>query len=106
MPGDSADIFGNLTQVVTGWCKPLGSYDFLSEGDGVVAYFPPLTIWIQDPTNPNLRSWGGRAVHITSSPNLWTMVAKEKDSSGNEIDNYTTYRWTEAAVALRGGASL
>ncbi|KAJ5833879.1 hypothetical protein N7474_002190 [Penicillium riverlandense] len=96
MPGDPLDIFGNLTKAASGWCKPLGSYDFLSEGDDV-AYMPLLTTGIQDPANPNLGSWGGRATQNSTLPNLWVMVDSEKNQTGTEVGNYTTDRWMAAA---------
>ncbi|KAF2095257.1 DUF1593-domain-containing protein [Rhizodiscina lignyota] len=97
MPGDPEDIFGNITKASspTAWCKPLGQYDFLSEGDDV-AFNPLLTTGIQDPSNPNLGSWGGRAKQNTTSPDLWGMVETEKAENGTEVENYTTNRWIAA----------
>ncbi|KKK22266.1 hypothetical protein P175DRAFT_0178826 [Aspergillus ochraceoroseus IBT 24754] len=96
MPGDPFDTFGNLTQAASGWCKPLGPYDFLSEGDNVV-FNPLLTTGIQDPANPNLGGWGGRATRSnTTLANLWVMVDSEKNQTGTEVKSYTTNRWIAA----------
>jgi hypothetical protein len=96
MPGDQLDIFGDPLLAPGGWCKPLGPYDFLSEGDNV-AFNPLLDTGIQAPENPLLGGWGGRATQTTTSPNLWTMVPAEKDASGTSVPNYTTLRWATAA---------
>lgn len=64
MAGDQLDFFGNTTDfpIPAGlWCKPLSLYDFLGEGDDGT-YLPLLTTGLQDPSNPNLGGWGGRAV--------------------------------------------
>jgi hypothetical protein len=86
MPGDPLDIFGDPAQAPGGWCKPLGPYDFLSEGDNV-AFNPLLNTGLQDPADPALGGWGGQATRTTVSPNLWTMVT----------DPTTTLRWAGAA---------
>ncbi|NMO54671.1 DUF1593 domain-containing protein [Actinoplanes sp. TBRC 11911] len=96
MPGDQLDIFGDPAKAPGGWCKPLGPYDFLSEGDNV-AFNMLLDTGIQAPENPLLGGWGGRATQTTTSPNLWTMVPTEKDPSGASVSNYTTLRWAAAA---------
>ena len=96
MPGDPLDIFGNPALAKTGWCPPLNKYDFLSEGDDV-AYLPLLNSGIQNPANPLLGSWGGRATQTSTYPNLWTMVPTELGADGKAVKNYTTSRW-EAAV--------
>ena len=98
MPGDQLDIFGIPELAPSGWCKPLEQYDFLSEGDNV-AFNPLLTTGIQDPANPALGGWGGRAVQTSTSPDLWTMVPAdaEEDSTGAVTANYTTLRWAAAA---------
>ena len=96
MPGDPLDVFGNLTTALTGSCQPLGPYDFLSEGDNV-AYNGLLTTGIQDPANPNLGSWGGRASQTTASPNLWETVPFERNQTGAEVSHYTTDRWMRPA---------
>lgn len=96
MPGDPADIFGDPVLAKTGWCPPLGPYDFLSEGDDV-AYMPLLDTGIQSPQDPNLGSWGGRAVRVSTASNLWSMVPTEKDANGVSRSNYTTNRWEAAA---------
>ncbi len=98
MPGDQLDIFGIPELAPSGWCKPLEQYDFLSEGDNV-AFNPLLTTGIQDPAHPALGGWGGRAVQISTSPDLWTTVPadSEKDGSGAVVSNYTTLRWAAAA---------
>ena len=96
MPGDPLDIFGDPAKASSGWCPPLQPYDFLSEGDDV-AYLPLLDTGIDVPSDPNLGSWGGRAVQTSTSPNLWTMGPSELDAAGNPVANYTTSRW-EAAV--------
>ncbi|GAA2375506.1 DUF1593 domain-containing protein [Dactylosporangium salmoneum] len=96
MPGDQLDIFGDPKLAPTGWCKPLSPYDFLSEGDNV-AFNPLFHTGIQDPANPSLGGWGGRSVQTSTSPNLWTMVATEKDETGASVSAYTTLRWAGAA---------
>jgi hypothetical protein len=96
MPGDPLDIFGDPELAPGGWCKPLGPYDFLSEGDNV-AFNPLLNTGIQASENPRLGGWGGRAVQVTTSPNLWRLVPTEKDASGTDVANYTTLRWAAAA---------
>jgi hypothetical protein len=96
MPGDQLDIFGDPERAAGGWCKPLAPYDFLSEGDNV-AFNPLLKTGIQDPENPLLGGWGGRAIQTTTTPNLWTMVSAEKDDTGTDVRNYTTLRWAGAA---------
>lgn len=97
MPGDQEDIFGNLTlaSAPTAWCKPLGPYDFLSEGDNVV-FNPLLTTGIQVPSNPNLGSWGGRAEQNATVPSQWLTVEKEKARNGSEVELYTINRWVPA----------
>jgi hypothetical protein len=96
MPGDPLDIFGDPAKAPGGWCKPLGPYDFLSEGDNV-AFNPLLNTGLQDPADPALGGWGGRATQVSASPDLWTLVPTEKDPSGAEVANYTTLRWAGAA---------
>ncbi|KAH8804448.1 hypothetical protein F5884DRAFT_796046 [Xylogone sp. PMI_703] len=96
MPGDPLDVFGNATTAATSFCKPLGPYDFLSEGDNV-AFNPLLATGIQDPANPALGGWGGRAKQNTSSTDLWVMVPTEKNASGANVAAYTTSRWAAAA---------
>jgi hypothetical protein len=97
-PGDQLDVFGNYTQASAPgtWCKPLGPYDFLSEGDNV-AFNPLLTTGIQDPSNPTLGSWGGRSELNTSRPELWQLVTTEKAANGSEVKDWTTNRWIAAA---------
>ncbi|KAJ9149010.1 DUF1593-domain-containing protein [Pleurostoma richardsiae] len=95
MPGDPLDIFGDPTRAASGWCAPLGPYDFLSEGDNV-AFNPLLTTGIQDPANPNLGGWGGRSTQNTTSPDLWELVSSEKNQTGVEVESYTTDRWAAA----------
>lgn len=95
MPGDQLDIFGIPALAPSGWCKPLAPYDFLSEGDNV-AYMPLMDTGIDVPGDPTLGSWGGRAVQVTSSPNLWTQVPTELDASGTAVRNFTTLRWAAA----------
>ncbi|KAJ5994831.1 hypothetical protein N7481_001808 [Penicillium waksmanii] len=92
MPGDPEDVFGNKTKAAASWCKPLDPYDFLSEGDNV-AFNPLLTTGLQDPTNPNLGGWGGRAKQNSTSPDLWVMVQSEVAQNGSEVDLYTMSRW-------------
>jgi hypothetical protein len=58
---------------------------------------PLLDTGIDVPSDPNLGSWGGRAVQTSTSPNLWTMVPSELDASGNPVKGYTTSRWEAAA---------
>ncbi|KAJ5679471.1 hypothetical protein N7462_007715 [Penicillium macrosclerotiorum] len=97
MPGDPMDVFGNLSKANSSdqVFSPLGPYDFLSEGDNVV-FNPLLTTGIENPANPNLGGWGGRAEKNSSSPNLWLMVDSEKAQNGTEISGYTTNRWIAA----------
>lgn len=97
-PGDQLDVFGNYTLASAPgtWCKPLGAFDFLSEGDNVV-FNPILPTGLQDPTNPSLGSWGGRSVQNTSSPNLWQLVKTEKAANGSDVKDWTTNRWIAAA---------
>lgn len=97
MPGDKMDIFGNFTKASapSSWCKPLGPYAFLSEGDDV-AFNPLLETGIQDPENPALGGWGGRCKQNSTSPNLWVLVPKERSTNGTEVENYTTDRWAGA----------
>ena len=96
MPGDPLDIFGDPEKAPGGWCKPLEPYDFLSEGDNV-AFNPLLDTGLQAPDNPALGGWGGRATQVSASPNLWKLVATEKDPTGADVPNYTTLRWAAAA---------
>jgi hypothetical protein len=96
MPGDPLDIFGDPALAPHGWCPPLQSYDFLSEGDDV-AFMPLLHTGIEDPANPTLGGWGGRAAQVTASPDLWTLVATEQDPGGADVADYTTLRWAGAA---------
>lgn len=97
MPGDPEDVFGSLTELESSsqLCKPTGPYGFLSEGDNVV-YNPLLTTGLQDPANPTLGGWGGRSVQNSTSPNLWEIVSKEKNQTGDDVAYYTTNRWTAA----------
>ncbi|KAJ5770180.1 uncharacterized protein N7511_002231 [Penicillium nucicola] len=92
MPGDPNDIFANATASAASWCKPLAPYDFLSEGDNV-AFNPLLTTGLQDPTNPNLGGWGGRAKQNSTFPDLWVMAENEIGQNGTEVDMYTIDRW-------------
>ncbi|CAG8108009.1 unnamed protein product [Penicillium nalgiovense] len=92
MPGDPEDVFGNETAAAASWCKPLDPYDFLSEGDNV-AFNPLLTTGLQDPTNPKLGGWGGRAKQNSTFPNLWVMAESEIGQNGTEVDLYTMSRW-------------
>lgn len=96
MPGDPADVFGDPEKAVGNWCEPLGVNDFLSEGDNV-AYMSLLHTGIEVPSDPNLGSWGGRAVQKSASPDYWEMVPTELDESGSAVSNYTTSRWEAAA---------
>ncbi|MCD5311595.1 nucleoside hydrolase-like domain-containing protein [Kineosporia babensis] len=96
MPGDQLDIFGLPELAPTGWCKPLQPYDFLSEGDNV-AFNPLLRTGLEDPSNPAIGGWGGRSEKVSSSPELWELVATEKDESGKDVSDLTTLRWAGAA---------
>ncbi|MEV0718265.1 DUF1593 domain-containing protein [Asanoa sp. NPDC050611] len=96
MPGDQLDIFGDPVLAPGGWCKPLAPYDFLSEGDNV-AFNMLLRTGIEEPSNPLLGGWGGRAQQTSTSPNLWTMAGTEVDASGTPVANLTTLRWAAAA---------
>ncbi|KAF2449779.1 DUF1593-domain-containing protein [Karstenula rhodostoma CBS 690.94] len=97
-PGDQLDVFGNYTLASAPgtWCKPLGPYDFLSEGDNV-AFNPLLTTGLQDPSNPALGGWGGRSKLNSSAPELWRLVASETAANGSEVRGWTTDRWIAAA---------
>ncbi|RDW79321.1 DUF1593 domain-containing protein [Aspergillus mulundensis] len=94
MPGDALDVFGNLSWYENSkqTCQPLEPYAFLSEGDNVV-FNPILNTGLQDPSNPTLGSWGGRAKQNSSSPDLWVLVDSEKNSTGSEDAGYTYTRW-------------
>ncbi|KAL1600776.1 hypothetical protein SLS60_007164 [Paraconiothyrium brasiliense] len=96
--GDQLDVFGNYTQASapSTWCKPLGPYDFLSEGDNV-AFNSLLTTGIQEPGNPALGGWGGRSFLNSSAPELWQLVTTEKAENGSEVKDWTTNRWIAAA---------
>jgi hypothetical protein len=96
MPGDQLDIFGDPEKAKTGWCPPLQPYDFLSEGDNV-AFNRLLDTGIDVPEDPTLGSWGGRLQQQSATPDLWTLVATEKDATGGDVRNYTTLRWAGAA---------
>jgi hypothetical protein len=96
MPGDQLDVFGDPEKAKTGWCPPLQPYDFLSEGDNV-AFNPLLDTGIDVPENPMLGGWGGRLQQQSTNPELWTLVASEKDQTGADVENYTTLRWAGAA---------
>jgi Protein of unknown function (DUF1593) len=96
MPGDQLDIFGDPVKAQDGWCPPLAPYDFLSEGDNV-AFNRLLDTGIDVPGEPALGGWGGRLRRESTRPDLWTLVAKERDQSGEEVEDYTTLRWAGAA---------
>ncbi|KAL4920034.1 hypothetical protein BDW62DRAFT_216357 [Aspergillus aurantiobrunneus] len=98
MPGDALDVFGNATELANSQqrCQPLEPYDFLCEGDNVV-FNPLLTTGLQDPANPGLGGWGGRAVQNSTSPNLWKLAETERNETGHEVAAYTTNRWAAAA---------
>ena len=97
MPGDQLDGFGNLTTAlaVDAWCPPQGPNDYLGEGDDI-CFLPLLTTGLQDPSNPSLGGWGGRAIRNSSEPNLWNTVSEEKNQNGTEVPNYTSDRWISA----------
>ncbi|KAL2864018.1 uncharacterized protein BJX67DRAFT_390283 [Aspergillus lucknowensis] len=98
MPGDAFDVFGDkaaFEESPSLFCKPLGPYDFLSEGDNVV-FNPLLATGIQDPANPALGGWGGRSKQNSTRPNLWELVEKEKNQTGSDVEDYTTNRWAAA----------
>ncbi|KAF1956061.1 DUF1593-domain-containing protein [Byssothecium circinans] len=95
--GDHLDIFGDPVKAAAStFCKPMEKYDFLSEGDNV-AFNPLLTTGLQDPSNPTLGGWGGRAKQNSTSPDLWVVVDREKAANGSEVRNWTTARWVAAA---------
>ena len=56
-----------------------------------------LDTGIQAPQDASLGGWGGRTAQTTTSPDLWTSVPTETDSSGAAVANFTFSRW-EAAV--------
>ncbi|KAK4540050.1 hypothetical protein LTR36_009866 [Oleoguttula mirabilis] len=97
MPGDQLDGFGNLTTAlaVDPWCPPLSPDDYLGEGDDI-CFLPLLTTGLQNPANPSLGGWGGRAVRNVSEPDLWNTVAEEKNQNGTEVVDYTSDRWIPA----------
>ncbi|KAK3626798.1 hypothetical protein LTR56_019616 [Elasticomyces elasticus] len=98
MPGDQLDGFGNLTTAlaVDPWCPPIREqYAYLGEGDDI-CFLPLLPTGLQDPANPSVGGWGGRAVRNTSEPNLWNSVAEEKSRNGTEVLNYSSDRWIPA----------
>ncbi|KAL4950092.1 hypothetical protein BDW69DRAFT_202378 [Aspergillus filifer] len=95
MPGDALDTFGNKSWLETSaqMCQPLEPYAFLSEGDNVV-FYPLLNTGLQDPANPELGNWGGRAKRNSSSKaDIWDLVESEKGKNGSEIENWTFNRW-------------
>lgn len=95
--GDQLDVFGDAVKAPGGWCKPLGKYDFLSEGDNVV-FNPLLPTGLERPGDPTVGSWGGRSVRNTSVPqDLWTLIANETAANGSLVQGWTTGRWVEAA---------
>jgi hypothetical protein len=93
--GDQLDIFGDPDKAPQGWCKPMGQYDFLSEGDNV-AFNPLLTTGLQEPGNPALGGWGGRREQNSSEPDLWVLVDSERAENGSQIRS-STDRWVAAA---------
>ncbi|MCO8270553.1 DUF1593 domain-containing protein [Actinoplanes sp. TRM 88003] len=95
-PGDPLDVFGDPVKAPGGWCKPMAKYDFLSEGDNVV-FNQLLRTGLQNPADPAIGGWGGRAYQVTASPNLWELVPAEKDATGADVANLTTLRWAAAA---------
>ncbi|MBL7259691.1 DUF1593 domain-containing protein [Paractinoplanes lichenicola] len=95
-PGDPLDVFGDPVKAPGGWCKPMGPYDFLSEGDNVV-FNQLLRTGLENPADPAIGGWGGRAYQVSASPNLWKLVATEKDATGADVANLTTLRWAAAA---------
>lgn len=97
MPGDPEDGWGNATlaAIEQPLCPALEPYDFLSEGD-IVVFLPLMPTGIQDPANPALGSWGGRAAQNSTVPDLWITVADETGPNGTEIPNYTIDRWVPA----------
>jgi hypothetical protein len=90
--GDQLDVFGDPAKANTSWCQPQKQYDFLSEGDNV-AYLGLIPAGLQDPSNPKLGSWGGRLKHLSTSPDLWSLVDKEIASNGSQVGNWSTNRW-------------
>jgi hypothetical protein len=94
--GDPLDVFGDPAKAPGGWCKPMGQYDFLSEGDNVV-FNQLLRTGLQNPSDPATGGWGGRAYQVTASPDLWKLVPTEKDATGADVANLTTLRWAAAA---------
>lgn len=100
MEGDQLDGFGNLTlaQQVDPWCPAIDEkYAFLGEGDDIT-YFSLLHTGIEEPSNPNLGSWGGRGERNTTYPNFWVSVSSEavQGNSSANITAYTSYRWIPA----------
>jgi hypothetical protein len=94
--GDQLDVFGDPAKAPGGWCKPLEKYDFLSEGDNVV-FNNLLPTGLQDPSDENIGSWGGRRKQNSTSPDLWVLVDKEIGRNGSEVQGWTTDRWVAAA---------
>ncbi|MBM2614563.1 DUF1593 domain-containing protein [Actinoplanes sp. LDG1-06] len=95
-PGDPLDVFGDPVKAPGGWCKPMAPYDFLSEGDNVV-FNQLLRTGLQNPADPAIGGWGGRAYQVSASPDLWRLVPAEKDVTGVDVPNLTTLRWAAAA---------
>ncbi|KAK5165132.1 uncharacterized protein LTR77_009229 [Saxophila tyrrhenica] len=99
MRGDPLDVFGNTTAHPIPkdlWCKPLGPYAFLGEGDDGT-YFPFLPSGIQDPSDPNLGGWGGRMKqNISSLANLWVSVSRERAPNGTKVADWGTERFISA----------
>lgn len=100
MAGDQLDFFGNTTDFPIPadlWCKPLSPYDFLGEGDDGT-YLPLLTTGLQDPSNPSLGGWGGRAVrNKTVAANLLQTSTAERSANGSLVKGYGTSRFISAA---------
>ncbi|KAL6708064.1 hypothetical protein ACN47E_003498 [Coniothyrium glycines] len=93
--GDQLDVFGDPARANTSFCQPLEQYAFLSEGDNVV-FNPLLTTGLQDPSNPTVGGWGGRARQNSTSPNLWVLVDRERGANQSLVEHYTTDRWAAA----------
>ena len=98
MPGDQLDGWGNLTTAlaVDAWCPPIREqFAYQGEGDDI-CFLPLLTTGLQDPANPGVGGWGGRAIRNMSEPDLWNSVTEEKNQNGTEVLNYSSDRWISA----------
>lgn len=96
MEGDHLDVFGDPEKAKDGWCKPLGQYDFLSEGDNVV-FNGLLDTGLRNLNNPGLGSWGGRLEQNETVETRWDIVEGERGPNGTVLETFSTDRWIRPA---------